>query len=63
MVEVCYGAVVKEIQDADTSECLRYDVGEDRRGGACIHGREASEYIVELGEGVDENEDIGCFEC
>lgn len=48
-----------EIQDADAGEGLGDDVGERGGAGGEVHGGLAEADIVELGEGVDEHEDVG----
>lgn len=62
VVEVGDGAVVQEIQDADAGERLRDDVREDGRRGARVHGPQAAEDVVQLRQGVNEHEDIGCLQ-
>ena len=49
---------MQEIKDADAGKCLGDDVRENRGGGGCIHVWLAEGDVVELGDGVDEYEDI-----
>lgn len=49
---------MQQIEHANSSECLRDDVGEDGGGRAGVHWWLTTEDVVKLGEGVDEDEDI-----
>lgn len=53
---------MEEVEDTDAGECLGDDVGEDGRGGVCVHGADFGGEVVELGEGVDGDEDVGDVE-
>lgn len=50
---------MKEIENTYTGESLRDDVCEDRGFGGSIHAWLAAEDIVELGEAIDQDKDIG----
>jgi hypothetical protein len=56
------GSVVEEIKNTDTSESLGDDVGQDGRGRVCVHLAKAESTVVDLGEGVDDDEDVGDVE-
>lgn len=56
---VCGGGVVQEVEDADAGEGLADDVGEEGRGGGGAEGGQARAHVGELGEGVDDDEDVG----
>ena len=55
---VCSRSVVKEVKHADTSKGLGDDVGQDGRGRVCVHLAEAESAVIDLGEGVDDDEDV-----
>lgn len=48
-----------EIENTDAGERLGDDMSEDGGGGTGVHGKEFAEDIVELGQTVDNNEDVG----
>ena len=56
------GGVVQEVENADAGEGLGDNVGEQGRGRVCVHGAEFGSYVVELGEGIDGDEDVGDVE-
>lgn len=53
---------MQQIEDADAGEGLRVEVGEDGAGAAGVHGAELRDEVVELGEGVDGDEEVGELE-
>lgn len=63
MVEICDGAVVQHVENTDSSKRLGDDVGENWGSGFGVHWGLATKYVVELGEWVDQNEDVGGLEC
>lgn len=50
---------MEEIEDTDTGEGLGNDVGENGAGGVGVHRWELRDNVVELGKGVDDDEDVG----
>ena len=58
MVKVCYRAVVQEVEDTNPGKRLGDYVGEDRGGRACVHGGKLGSNVVQLGERIDEDEDV-----
>ncbi len=53
---------MEEIQNTDAGEGLGHDVGEDGAGGVGVHRGELGGNVVELGERVDDDEDVGDVE-
>lgn len=53
---------MEEIEDTDTSKSSGDNVGEDGARGLGIHGRELGEDIIQLGQAVDDDEEVGDFE-
>lgn len=53
---------MEEIKDADACESLCNDVGQPAGGGVCVHLAETEGAVVDLGESVDDDEDVGDVE-
>ena len=53
---------MEEVKNADTSKSPRDDVREDGARRFGIHGLEPGEDIVQLGQAVDDDENVGDFE-
>lgn len=56
------GGVVEDVEDANAGKRLCDNVGEDGRGGFCVHRRNLGGDVEELGEGVYDDEDICSLE-
>ena len=52
-------SVVEKIQDPDAGESLGHGVRENGAGGVRVHGLDLGGDIIELGEGIDGDEDVG----
>ena len=60
--EIGYRAIMQEIKNTNTRKGLGDNVREDGGGRARIHGRKLGSDVVQLGERIDDNEDVGCFQ-
>lgn len=55
-------SVVQQVQDTDPSESFADNMGQN---GVCrvqVHWRETTKDVVQLGEGVDDDENVACLE-
>jgi len=59
---VCNTQVVEEVENANTGKGLSVDVCEDGRETLGVHGTKLGEDEVKLGEGVDDDENVGELE-
>lgn len=62
MNEIRNGSVVQQVQDTDSGESLAHNVCQNRVCGIQIHRRETTKDVVQLGEGVDDHEDVTSLE-
>lgn len=53
---------MEEIKNTDSSESPGDNIGEDGARGLGVHGRELGEDIVQLGQAVNDYEDVGNLE-
>ena len=53
---------MEEVKNTNTSEGPGDNIGENGTRGLGIHGWESGEDIVQLGQAVDNDEDVGDFE-
>ncbi len=53
---------MEKVKNTDTSEGPGHNVCEDGARRLGVHGREPGEYIVQLTQAVDDDEDVGYFE-
>ena len=59
---VCNTQVVEEVENANTGKGLSIDVCENGRETLGVHGTKLGEDEVKLGEGVDDDENVGELE-
>lgn len=53
---------MEEVKNTDTGEGLGNNMGKDGARGLSIHGRELAEDIEQLGQAIDDDEEVGNFE-
>lgn len=53
---------MEEVKNADTGKGLGNNMGEDGARGLGIHGCEPAEDIVQLGQAIDDDEEVGDLE-
>lgn len=53
---------MQEVKDANAGKGFGHDVGEDGGGRVRVHGADLGGDVVELGQGVDGDEDVGDVE-
>ena len=53
---------MEEVENTNTSEGPGDNIGEDGARGLGVHGRKLGEDIVQLGQAVDHDKDVGYFE-
>ena len=53
---------MEEVKNADTGKSPGDNIGEDGARGLGIHRRELGEDIVQLGQAVDDDENVGDLE-